>query len=62
MTTKKTPAPRRPSPRGVDSWARGAAVTAHDQIGTLKARLEKLEGYAKRIERLLDDHLAGTSS
>jgi hypothetical protein len=54
MTTRKTPAPRL-----VDSWARGAAVTAHDKIGTLKARLEQLEGYAKRIERLLDDHLAG---
>ena len=59
MATKKTTT-RRPARRPLtDNWARNGAVAAHDQIDLLKARLAKAEVYAKRIERLVDDHLAG---
>jgi hypothetical protein len=60
MPTKKTPTTRRSARKPLaDNWARNAAVAAHDQIIMLKVRIAKAEEYAKRIERLVDDHLAG---
>lgn len=60
MPAKKA-TPRHPAraPRAADNWARNAAVAAHDQIDLLKARLAKTEEYAKRIERLVYDHIEG---